>query len=89
MPYVVIGILSTTGTIHKLLPMKNSGKYQLTHPDLSADERKREKNYTLVDTIEEAVELINDGYYARMHNIENTDAPDIIANQYIKVFELP
>lgn len=89
MSFVVIGVSSKTGTIHKLLPMKSSGKFQLTHPSLSAEERKREANYTLVDTIEEAVDLINQGYYARMYNIENDQAPDIISNDFIKVFELP
>ena len=87
--FVVIGVSSKTGTIHKLLPMKNSGKYQLTHPDLTAEERKHAANYTLVDTIEEAVDLIGKGYYARMHNIENDQAPDIISNEFIKVFKLP
>ncbi|WNG47787.1 hypothetical protein F0U60_29395 [Archangium minus] len=87
---VVLGVSSRTGTIHKLEPMKGRGQFQLTAPNLTSDERKREANYTWVDTIEEAAELIEEhGYYARMTNIETDGAPDIIANEFIKVFRLP
>ena len=88
--YVIVGVSSTTGTIHRLTPMIERGEYQLTAPKLTADERKREVNYTWVADIEEVVRLIEkEGYYARMYNVENDQAPDIIANQFIKVFRLP
>jgi hypothetical protein len=69
--------------------MAKSGKYQLSAPGLTSDERKNSTNYTEVDTIEEAVELIrNHGYYARMKNVEQPNqAPDIIMNTQIHVFE--
>ncbi|WIY23772.1 hypothetical protein [Parasedimentitalea psychrophila] len=90
MVYVIIGISSKNGTIHRLTPMKERGEYQLTAPHLTADERKREVNYTWVADIEDAVRLIEtEGYYARMYNVENTQAPDIISNEFIKVFRLP
>jgi len=70
--------------------MKERGEYQLTAPNLTSHERKREANYTWVADIEEVVRLIEDeGYYARMYNVENDQAADIIANQFIKVFRLP
>lgn len=90
MKFVVVGVSSKTGTIHILKPMKERGEYQLTAPNLTADQRKRCVNYTWVADIDEAVRLIEqEGYYARMVNIENKQAPDIIANQFIKVFRLP
>lgn len=88
--YVVVGVSSRTGTIHRLEPIKGRGEYQLTAPDLTSDERKLEANYTWVSDIEEAVRLIEEEkYYARMYNVENDQAPDIIANKFIKVFRLP
>lgn len=90
MAYVIVGVSSTTGTIHRLTPMKERGEYQLTAPNLTAAERKLEANYTWVADIEDAVRLIEkEGYYARMYNVENNQAPDIIANKFIKVFRLP
>lgn len=89
MAYAVVGVSSKTGTIHRLEPMKERGEYQLTAPHLTADERKREANYTWVADIEDAVRLIEqEGYYARMYNVENEQAPDIISNDYIKVFRI-
>lgn len=88
--YVIVGVSSKTGTVHRLKPMKERGEYQLTAPNLTADQRKREANYTWVADIEEVVRLIEEeGYYARMYNVENDQAPDIIANEFIKVFRIP
>lgn len=90
MKYVVVGVSSKNGTIHRLDRMKKSGKYQLTAPGLTADERKREENYTLVDDIGEAVKLIEEeGCYARMTNLEGEGGPDIIARPFIQVFRMP
>ena len=89
MKYVVVGVSSRTGTINRLEPMKDRGEYQLTAPHLTSKERKDPANYTWVADIEEAVRLIEEEkYYARMYNVENDQAPDIIANQFIKVFRL-
>ena len=89
MAYVVVGVSSKTGTIHRLEPMKGRGEYQLTAPNLTADERKRAANYTWVSDIEDAVRLIEEeGYYARMYNVENEQAPDIISSEFIKVFRI-
>jgi hypothetical protein len=93
MGYVVVGVSSKTGTINRLKPMERSGKFQLTAPGLTSEARKDPKNYTLVDMIEEAIELIGKGYYARMHNVEQTvdgsekQAPDIIKPEQIHVFK--
>lgn len=90
LPYVVVGVSSKTGTINRLEPMKERGEYQLTAPHLMSKERKDPANYTWVADIEEAVRLIQEeGYYARMVNVESNQAPDIIANDFIKVFRLP
>lgn len=90
MHYVIVGVSSKTGTIHRLERMKERGEYQLTAPNLTAEQRKRSINYTWVADIEEVVRLIEDeGYYARMANLENRQAPDIIANEFIRVFRLP
>ncbi len=88
MNYVVVGVSSRTGRIHKLEPAKSTGKYILVGPDVLKNERRFSENYTLVDTIEEAICLIRSGYCARMKNLENNNPPDLIKNDSIKVFEM-
>jgi hypothetical protein len=88
MAYVVVGVSSTTGTVHRLEKAKRSGKFVLVSPDVASSERKFERNYTLVNDMDEAVRYIEEGYHARMANLENSDPPDIILNKNIKVFQI-
>jgi hypothetical protein len=69
--------------------MRSKGKYQLHRPDVPASERKKNGNWKLVDTIEEAIELINQGWHPRMTNIETGGAPDIVAPDRIIIKEFP
>jgi hypothetical protein len=69
--------------------MKSKGKYQLHLPDVPAKDRKKNGNFVLVDTIDEAIALIEKGYHPRMENIETKGAPDIISPDRIIIREFP
>ncbi|MBK1635817.1 hypothetical protein [Rhodovulum adriaticum] len=86
---IVIGVPSRSKALHRLYPMASKGKYQLHRGDVTAKERKKGGNFKLVDTIEEAIDLINKGWHPRMKNIETGGAPDIISPERIKVLEFP
>ena len=67
--------------------MKRSGKFTLISPTVAANARRLERNYTLIDTIDEAVEKIRKGYHARMYCLEDNDPPDLVRNENIKIYE--
>lgn len=86
MPYVVVGVSSRAFTINRLAPRPN-GRFVLIHPNVPSQERHYERNYTWANNIDEAVALIRDGYHARMVNVENEQAEDVIINANIKIWE--
>ncbi|MFQ6554102.1 hypothetical protein AAD018_017300 [Aestuariibius insulae] len=86
MKYVVVGVSSKAKTINRLIT-RADGLFVLIHPNVPAKDRRFKENYTLVDTIEEAVEKIRDGYHARMENVENDQPPDVILHKNIKIWE--
>lgn len=88
MTYVVVGVSSRAFTINRLAP-RPDGRYVLIHPDVSSQERHYEKSYTWAKDIDEALALIKDGYHARMVNVENEQAEDVIINANIKIWEFP
>lgn len=86
--YVIVGVSSRAKTINRLVPRPN-GKFVVIDPRVPSQERHHEKNYTWIDTIDEAVEYIGKGFHARMVNVENAQAEDVIINANIKVWEFP
>ncbi len=88
MTYVVVGVSSRAFTINRLAP-RPDGRFALIHPDVPSQERHYEKSYTWSDNIGEAVALINRGDHARMINVENEQADDVIINANIKIWEFP
>ena len=84
---VVIGVPRRSQALHRLYPMKSSGKYQLHRGDVSSADRKLKKNCTQVGTLDEAIDLIRAGWYPRMQNIETKGAPDIISPERIIIEE--
>lgn len=84
--YVVVGVSSRAKTINRLVP-RPDGRFVLIDPAVPSQERHHSKNYTWVSTIEEAVDLIRHGFHARMVNVENSQAEDVIINEYIKIWE--
>lgn len=88
MTYVVVSVSSRTFTINRLAPRRD-GRFILIHPDVPSRERHYEKNYTWAEDIDEAVALIKAGYHARMVNVEDEQAEDVIINANIKIWEFP
>ena len=88
MTYVVVGVSSRAYTINRLAP-RADGRFVLIHPDVPSRERHYEKSYTWTKDIDEAVAFIRDGYHARMVNVENEQAEDVIINANIKIWEFP
>ncbi len=88
MEYVVVGVSSRARTINRLAP-RPDGRFVLIHPDVPSQERHHAANYTWATTIYEAVAYIRDGYHARMVNVENEQAEDVIINGNIKIWEFP
>jgi len=84
--YVVVGVSSRAKTINRLAP-RPDGRFVLIDPAVPSQERHHAKNYTWASTIEEAVDLIRRGFHARMVNVENSQAEDVIINEYIKIWE--
>lgn len=88
MTYVVVGVSGRALTINRLAPRRD-GRFVLIHPDVPSQERHYEKSYTWATDIDEAVALIQNGYHARMVNVENEQAEDVIINANIKIWEFP
>ncbi len=83
--YVVVGVSSRAKTINRLAP-RPDGRYVLVHPSVASQERHHTKNYTWASSIEQAVDLIRQGFHARMVNVENSQAEDMIINENIKIW---
>ena len=75
-------------TINKLAP-RPDGRFVVIHPDVPSKVRHHEKSYTWANDIDEAVRFIRNGYHARMVNVENDQAEDVIINENIKIWEFP
>jgi len=88
MTYVVVGVSSRAHTINRLVP-RGDRRFVLIHPDVPSQERHYERNYTWARDIDEAVAHIRNGYHARMVNVENEQAEDVIINANIKIWEFP
>ncbi|WP_298845038.1 hypothetical protein [uncultured Roseobacter sp.] len=88
MTFVVVGVSSKANTINRLAP-RPDGRFVVIHPDVPSQERHHEKSYTWAKDINEAVAFIKDGYHARMVNVENDQAEDVIINVNIKIWEFP
>jgi hypothetical protein len=84
--YVVAGVSGQAKTINRLVP-RPDGRYVLINPNIPSQERHHEKSYTWASTLDEAVSLIRQGFHARMANVENAQAEDVIVNQHIKIWE--
>ncbi len=89
MATVIVGISTTTHTLHVLHRASTSWKFIVIDPKHSSNEKKKPEKYTLVDTLGEAADKIRKGFYARMRNIdEPKHPPDIIAPAAIRIFEV-
>lgn len=88
MTYVVVGVSSRTLTINRLAP-RPDGRFVVIHPDVPSRERHHKKSYSWAKDIDEAVALIRDGYHARMVNVEDDQAEDVIISANIKIWEFP
>lgn len=88
MEYVVVGVSSRAKTINRLAP-RPDGRFVVIHPDVPSQERHHAKNYTWASDIDEAVNFIREGYHARMVNVENEQAEDVIINKNIRIWEFP
>ncbi|OOY23187.1 hypothetical protein BMI91_17250 [Thioclava sediminum] len=86
---IVIGVPRRSKALHRLYPMKSTGKYQLHRGDVPATERKLKKNSVQVATLDEAIKLIDEGYHPRMMNIETKGAPDIVSPDRLIIKEFP
>ena len=86
---VVVKVPRRSIALHRLYPIKSSGKYQLHRGGAISKERKKPHNTPRVDTLGEAIELFEQGWHLRMMNIETRGAPDIVSPERINVLEYP
>ena len=85
---IAIGKSERTGTIHVLRRQKRSGEYVLIAPSIPPSEHRFERSYTRTKDYQKALELIENGYHARMANVENSDPADVIKNENIWLTEV-
>ncbi|MGM0585782.1 MAG: hypothetical protein ACQEUZ_14155 [Pseudomonadota bacterium] len=86
MEKIAIRVRPNTGEIY-LLDRADSGKFELGDPK-NGNVKHYSQHKVLVDTVEEAIELILRGFHPRMRGLD-TDQFNMISPANVKIIEVP